>query len=142
MLRGARHDGAKFIPGRETRHRYLIEVTLQVPLQLAQLVRPELTRLAPDRTRPPDLSAAWPIAYPITRAWAQALYDNVPAIDGFRYESHMVPGHSFIVYDRNTRPLFAVVGDPVHVREGQARELLLEQADRAGIAIDLEDELP
>jgi hypothetical protein len=139
ILRGARHDGLKRVPAWATRKRYLVKVIVKDPLQMVQLVRPHITRLAAPGSRPPDLSAAWRSAYPCTRAWSQALFDHVPGIDGLRYESHMLPEDCYVVYGNPSTAFFEVTDGPFKVREGWPRELLLSEAALAGIAIDFED---
>jgi hypothetical protein len=141
ILRNIRHEGIRRIPEREVRDRYLVSVTLCRPLRLFDVRRPHDTSLVMAGKRPPDLTAAWPAGYPITRAWAQALHARLPEIDGIIYESHQVSGHCAVFYRPPLDPLlFEITSDPHPVSREPVRTLLLKEARKARVAIDFGDD--
>ena len=131
VLRNIRHGGTNRVPRHETRERYLVQVKTTRKLQLLDLRRPAISSLVSPGKRPPDLTAAWPAAYETTRLWAQALYDRIPGIDGFIYESHQVPGDCIVLFQRKLREVFTPIGDAHPVDSGSLRELLKSEAKRA-----------
>jgi hypothetical protein len=138
VLRSARHEGIRRIPEHQTRDRYLAKVSLCRTLHLLDIRRPRDSYLVAGGKRAPDLSAAWPRGYDLTRLWAQALYERLPDLDGIIYESHQVSGNCVILYQpqMTDAALFDVQQDPEYISEGGARELLLKEAHKAGVAVD------
>jgi len=67
VLRGIRHDGIRRVPQHETRDRYLVETSAIRTLKVLSLRRPEIANLVVPGKRAPDLTAAWPAAYDMTR---------------------------------------------------------------------------
>jgi hypothetical protein len=142
ILRNVRHEGVRRIPEHETRDRYLINVSLRRRLYLFDIRRPRDSHLVEPGKRAPDLTAAWPTAYDLTRRWAQALYDRLPNLDGIIYESHQVPGHCVVLYqhEKSEADLFTVAGDPEPIFAGTARQHLLKEARKAGVSVDFSDD--
>jgi hypothetical protein len=138
VLRASRHLGVRRIREHETRDRYLIKVRLARVQRLLDIRRPRDLHLVSVGKRAPNLSAAWPVAYPLTRSWAQALYDRLPEIDGIIYESHQVSGDCVVLYQRadTETTLFQIEDKPRRVRSGSTRSLLLSEARKSGIAVD------
>ena len=142
ILRNVRHEGIRRVPEHEVRNRYLVSVTAHRPLQLLDIRRPRDAQLVTPGKRPPDLTAAWPKGYPLTAAWAQALRDRIPALDGIVYESHQVGSICAVFYKRSAHiePLFDVTHDPQLVTRPPIRRLLLEEGQKAGVAVDFGDD--
>jgi len=139
VLRNIRHGGIKRVPRHETRDRYLVRVKTLRALELLDLRRPAISALVDPGNRPPDLSAAWPVAYETTRLWAQRLVERIPQADGFIYESHQVPGECIVLFQPTAPKVFATIGDAVPVDEGTGRKLLEAQARRANAVVDFGD---
>jgi hypothetical protein len=139
ILRNIRHGGLKRVPRHETRDRYLVQVKTDRALQLLDLRRPAISGVVSPGKRPPDLTAAWPTAYGLTRQWAQALYERIPELDGFIYESHQVPGECIVLFQPKTPEVFVPIEDALPVVADPVRKLLRAEARRAGAAIDFGD---
>lgn len=138
ILRNVRHEGIRRISEHQVRDRYLTEVSLQRRLHLFDIRRPRDSYLTTPGKRAPDLTAAWPEAYHLTRLWAQALYDRIPNLDGIIYESHQIAGHCVALYqqEKTGTALFTIEDDPQLIRDGDAREFLLREARKAGVSVD------
>jgi hypothetical protein len=139
ILRSVRHDGVKRIPARATRDRYLLRVSLRRTRLLVNLTRPAISNVVPPRRRPPDLSAAWPQAYPVTQAWSQCVSDVLPECQGFLYESHQISGQCVVLFEPGPEPLFDLDENFGLVSRGWQRDLLLKEADKAGVAVDFDE---
>jgi len=139
VLRDIRHKGIKRVPVHETRHRHLIEVRLLQQRQLVDLTRPAISQLALPDQRPPDLSSAWHQAYPVTREWAQCIYESIPGCQGLLYESHQVAGLCTVLFSGTASVVFELVENHGLVARGRIRRMLIEEAARAGAGIDFGD---
>lgn len=138
-LRSIRHEGVKRVPTKDVRERYLVQTRTTRDLKLLDLRRPNIANLVSEGKRPPDLTAAWPSAYDTTRAWAQALYDRIPDIDGFIYESHQVPGDCVVLLQPDSPDVFETDGDALPLNEDPVRATLKKEAKKAGAAVDFGD---
>jgi len=142
ILRGVRHDGVRRVPTTQTRGRYLVSVAYTRALRLFDIRRPRDICLVADGKRPPALTAASPSGYSITRRWAQSIRNRLPEIEGIIYESHQVPGHCAVLFQRPTQvpPVFEVTAAPQSLLEPPARTLLIREGLKANIAVDFGDE--
>lgn len=143
ILRDIRHKGIKRVPQHETTSRYLVEARTTRVVKLLDLRRPKDANLVAGRRRPPKLTAAPKSAYAVTRAWAQALYDRLPEIDGLIYESHQVPGDCIVLWQSRRSEVFKSMGKAQPVNTGAVRKLLRAEARKAGAVVDfggLEDD--
>lgn len=125
------------MPQREVRNRYLVQVRTSRPLKLLNLRRPESANLVTSGKRPPDLSAAWPSAYGLTRGWAQSLCDALPEIDGFIYDSHQLASDCIVVIQAPPKvpKVFDRIGNPCSVVDEPIRSLLSTEARRANAVV-------
>ncbi len=139
VLRGIRHDGVRRIPTSAVRDRYLVEVKLRRAMRLLSVRRPQDALLVAPGKRPPDLTAAWPHMYGKTRAWAQALYDHLPGLDGIIYESHQVAGDCIVLIQPVNPPIFEVRAEPRSIAREPVRSLVASEARRAGAVVDFGD---
>ena len=142
VLRGVRHDGVRRVPTTQTCGRYLVSVAYTRTLRLFDIRRPRDICLVANGKRPPALAAAGPSGYPITRRWAQSIRDRLPEIEGIIYESHQVPGHCAVLFQRPAQvpPVFEVTAAPQSLLEPPARTLLIREALKADIAVDFGEE--
>jgi hypothetical protein len=97
----------------------------------------------PPANTPPALSAAGTSGYPITCRWAQAIRNRLLNIDGIIYESHQIAGQCAVLFQppKDQPPLFKVVAEPQSLLEPPARTLLIKEALKANIAVDLGDDI-
>jgi hypothetical protein len=75
----------------------------------------------------------------ITRAWAQALHDRLPEVDGLIYESHQVPGDCVVLWQSRQPEVFKPVGRAQPVNAGAVRKLLRAEARKSGAVVDFGD---
>ena len=136
VLRGIRHNGIRRVPEHEVRDRFLVEVRPTKSLALLDVRRPRDANLIIEGKRPPDLTQAWPSAYHLTRAWAQALHDSVPNLAGIIYESHQVNGDCIVLYKTHDQDVFHNACTPQPIAEAPVRELLIREALKASAAVD------
>lgn len=140
VLRGIRHEGLRRIPTSAVRDRYIIEVELTRAMRALSIRRPQDAFLVAPGKRPPDLTAAWPHMYGKTRAWAQALYDHIPGLDGILYESHQVAGDCIVLIQPSDSPIFEVRAEPEPLVREPVRSLLASEALSAGAVVDFGDD--
>lgn len=93
---------------------------------------------------PPDLTRAWPSAYHLTRAWAQALYDTIPALEGIIYESHQVDGDCIVLFDTDGHGVFRDLASAQPISATPVREVLIREALKASAGMDIgtDDDAP
>ena len=139
VLRDVRHSGVRRVPTHEVTNRYAVQVASSVPLAVVDARRPKDVNLAVAGQRAPDLSAAWPQAYSRTRAWAQALSDDLPGMEGLCYESHQLAGHCIVIYQPDDRSVFDLLGPAQPVGGGESRTRLTELAAASGAVVDFGD---
>ena len=144
VLRGIRHSGIRRIPEHEIRDRFLVQVRPLRPLTLFDVRRPRDANLVAEGKRPPDLTPAWPSAYHLTRAWAQALYDTIPALEGIIYESHQVDGDCVVLFDTDGHEVFHDLASAQLISATPVREVLIREALKASAGVDFgtDDDAP
>ncbi len=139
VLRNIRHAGFKRVPTKDIHQRYVVQIRTTRDLKLLNLRRPSISNLVDRGKRPPDLTAAWPCAYDTTRAWAQALYDRIPDLDGFIYESHHVASDCVVIFQLGGPDIFETVGGARPLDEDPVRATLRKEARQAGAVVDFGD---
>lgn len=140
VLRDIRHAGVRRVPVAATRDRYLCEVELSRPIRALDICRPRDALLIANGKRPPDLTAAWPAAYGVTRYWAQALFNRLSDVEAISYESHQVAGRCAVFFPPDDEPLFDLRGSPMVVTEDPVRAAVAGLARRAGAIVDFGDD--
>jgi hypothetical protein len=136
VLRGIRHAGSRRVPEHEVKSRFMVQTRVLQSLTLLDVRRPRDANLVTEGKRPPDLTQAWPAAYGMTRAWAQALYDTVPRLAGIIYESHQVDGDCIVLFKTDDLEVFNVEGAPQRISESPVREVLINEALKASAGVD------
>jgi hypothetical protein len=139
-LRDIRHGGLRRIPTRHVKDRYLVQTRTKRGLRLLDLRRPTIASIVAPTKRPPDLSPAWPAAYDITREWTQRLYERMPFVDGFIYESHQVQGNCILLLQRADPEVFTTTGKANPLNEEPVRSILRSEARKAGAVVDFGDD--
>lgn len=140
VLRGIRHEGLRRIPTSAVGDRFLVEVELTRAMRLLSIRRPLDALLVAPGKRPPDLTAAWPHMYDKTRAWAQALYERLPGLDGILYESHQVAGDCIVLIQPADSPIFEVRAKPQPLVREPVRSFLVSEALSAAAVVDFGDD--
>jgi len=141
VLRGIRHAGVRRVPVAATRDRYLCEVELNRPIRALDICRPRDSHLIVAGKRAPDLTAAWPAAYDVTRGWAQALFERLPGLEAICYESHQIAGRCVVFFPPGSEVVFDLRGKPLPVNEDPVRSASVALARMAGAVIDFGDDV-